>query len=85
MVTRMSAVAEVEAIIKQISHPTWGKTTDSFKEKIMSYLANNANAVYPYNPTVESTIAPIMQILNDSPYSIFFYDGAYSIFLNNTR
>lgn len=29
-------MAEVEAIIKQISHPTWGKTTDSFKEKTMN-------------------------------------------------
>ena len=25
-------MAEVEAIIKQVSHPTWEKTTDSFKE-----------------------------------------------------
>ena len=53
-------IAEVEAIVKEINHPTWALTTDKYKQATMQYLVDNANAA---KNSVYSTIEPIMNIL----------------------
>lgn len=73
------AMAEVEAIAKQVGHPTWANTTESYKAGIMNYLVNNANIA---GGEASSVIAPIMPILNTSPYSIYFNNNSYTIFIN---
>ena len=75
-------MAEIEAIVKQVSHLTWEMTTDSYKKSIVNYLVQNANYANNSNSNVNYIIAPIMPILDISPYSIFFNDEAFSVFLN---
>ena len=75
-------MAEVEAITKQISHPTWSKTTEIYKIGITNYLVNNANAAMSQGSIINTIIAPIMPILDVSPYSIYLHNNTYSIFIN---
>ena len=56
-------IAEVEAIVNAISHPSWVHTTDRYKQATMQYLVDNANRA-PLS--VYSTIEPIMNRLEKS-------------------
>jgi hypothetical protein len=53
-------IAEVEAIVKEINHPTWAYTTDMYKRATMNNLINNATAA---KSSVYSTIEPIINTL----------------------
>ena len=76
------AIAEVEAIVAQITHPTWSKTTESYKAAIINYLVNNANKANEIGIPVQTSIAPVMPILDVSPISIYLNNNIYSIFIN---
>ena len=73
-------IAEVEAIVRQISHPTWRLTTSAFQKGIVNYLVNNANEAQA-NTQINKKIAPIIPILNNSCISIYEHNGGYSIYL----
>jgi hypothetical protein len=71
--------SETDAILQQIVHPTWNKTTASFQHGVINYLVNNANKkqLSVYNPSIKQ----IQSVLKQSAYSIFYHDGKFSILL----
>ena len=71
--------SETDAILQQIVHPTWNKTTDSFQHGVVNYLVNNANKnrFSVNNPSIKQ----IQAVLKQSAYSIFYHDGKFSILL----
>ncbi|MBQ7439354.1 MAG: hypothetical protein IJV28_05230 [Paludibacteraceae bacterium] len=81
-------MAEIEAIVKQVSHHTWEKTTESYREKSVYYLVNKANE-YLSKPTktafldIENVIAPIIPILGKSPSTLFYNGKDYIILAND--
>ena len=71
--------SEIDAILQQIEHPTWSKTTDAFQLGVINYLVNNANdkKLSSGNPSIKR----IQSILEQSTYSIYHHKNEFSISL----
>ena len=71
--------SEIDAILQQIEHPTWSKTTDAFQLGVINYLVKNANLekLSSDNPSIQQ----IQSILDQSTYSIYHHKNEFSISL----
>ena len=74
-----NAIAELYAIVRQMSHPSWAKTTSEYKKGIIGYLAENANQALrkkvPYN-IIENILQPL-----GSSCPIWFHNDEFTIVL----
>jgi hypothetical protein len=82
------SLAEIYAIISQICHPSWSMTTEAYQKGTIGYLINNVNAYIKQTdgrieyPSAQTIIDPIMPILDNSRYSVYFHNNSYSIYHN---
>jgi RHS repeat-associated protein len=74
-----NAMAEVFAIIRQMSHPTWFKTTDGFQMGIVGYLLENANEAIQHK---EEFYELIPDMIKPFGLPITFFNNQFSFDLN---
>ena len=75
-------IAEVSAIMKEMSHPTWLKTTEIYKHSSVKYLLSNMEDARA-NPedfnTIKALVAPNMGIINQLGYNIEFVNNNFVV------
>ena len=75
-------LAEVSAVMKEMSHPTWLKTTEAYKSGAVTYLLSNMNKAMtdPGNfETIKALISPNMGIINQLGYTIEFVNNNFVV------
>lgn len=71
-------MAEVSAIIRQINHSTWPKTTPEFKEGIVGYLIKNANSAIKNEEILSSDLFDMINLL-ELPHTIWLFNNQFTI------